>query len=271
MDPTKHPKTHDEVLEPELRDFYINSVQVLQQANIRFLVGGAYALAAYTGIVRQTKDFDLFVHPDDIEPALQALHDAGYHTELTFPHWLGKAFHGEGFVDLIFSSGNGLAEVDNEWFEHAVQAELLGRQVLLCPVEEIIWSKSFVQERERYDGADVAHLLRANADKLSWRRLLRRFGPQYRVLLSYLILFGFIYPGERSRVPARVMETLISRLQSELSQEGDGQLCQGTFLSRAQFLIDIDEWGYNDARLAPRGPMTSEEIDHWTAAIDEIP
>ena len=34
----------------------------------------------------------------------------------------------------------------------------LGAEVLLCPVEEILWSKGYIQERERYDGADIAHL-----------------------------------------------------------------------------------------------------------------
>ena len=61
-------------------------------------------------------------------------------------------------------------------------------------------------ERERYDGADVAHLLRAHGDRLDWPRLLRRFGPHWRVLLSHLVLFGFIYPGERALVPAWVMD-----------------------------------------------------------------
>jgi hypothetical protein len=26
-------------------------------------------------------------------------------------------------------------------------------------------------------------------------------------------------------------------------------------------------WGYQDARLEPRGCMTADEITHWTAAI----
>ncbi len=270
MGPMHHPGSHDEVLEPELRGFYIEALETVRSAKVRFLVGGAYALAAYTGIVRHTKDFDMFVHPDDIQVALDALHEAGYRTELTFPHWLGKAYHGSGFVDLIFSSGNGVAEVDEEWFDHATPAVLLDNEVLLVPVEEMIWSKSFVMERERYDGADVAHLIRANVESLDWRRLIRRYGPYYRVILSYLILFGFIYPGERDRVPGWVMENLLRRLQSELSAPpAEGQVCQGTLLSRAQFLIDIDEWGYQDARLAPRGAMSAEDIDHWTAAIEQ--
>jgi hypothetical protein len=33
--------------------------------------------------------------------------------------------------------------------------------------------------------------------------------------------------------------------------------------------VDIDEWGYNDARAVPRGSMSEEQIKVWTAAIDK--
>ena len=34
--------------------------------------------------------------------------------------------------------------------------------------EETLWSKAFVMERERYDGADVAHLILAHGERLDW-------------------------------------------------------------------------------------------------------
>jgi hypothetical protein len=33
------------------------------------------------------------------------------------------------------------------------------------------------------------------------------------------------------------------------------------------YLIDVLEWGYGDARMQPRGPMSATEIAHWTEAI----
>ena len=59
--------------------------------------------------------------------------------------------------------------------------------VRLIPAEEMIWSKAFVMERERYDGADVAHILRACAETLDWPRLLQRFDGHWRVLLQHLV------------------------------------------------------------------------------------
>jgi hypothetical protein len=254
-------------LESDTRAFYRRVLRRLQERGIPFLVGGAYALERYTGIARHTKDFDLFVHPRAVDQTLELLAADGCRTDVPFPHWLAKAHCGEDVIDLIFSSGNGVALVDDDWFQYSVPETVLDLPVRLIAPEEMIWSKAFVMERERYDGADVAHILRACADTLDWPRLLHRFGPHWRVLLHHLVLFGFIYPCERARVPAAVMRELMGRLDTELTRPADERVCQGTLVSRAQYLVDVEHWDYADPRLAPQGNMTSEERERWTAGI----
>ena len=254
-------------LDPVSREFYRRVMHQLEEQSIPFLVGGAYAFERYTGIGRHTKDFDIFVHPRDVERALAVLAADGCVTELSFPHWLAKASCGDDVVDLIFSSGNGVALVDDLWFRHGVPESVLGVPVKLIPPEEMIWSKSFVMERERYDGADVAHVLRACADTLDWPRLLARFDEHWRVLFHHLVLFGFIYPCERARIPAAVMRELMGRLDRELTRSADDRACRGTLISRAQYLVDLERWGYTDPRLAPDGNMTPAERETWTAGI----
>jgi hypothetical protein len=257
-----------QILEPEAKAFYCRTLTVFAKAKLNVLVGGAYAFARYTGIERHTKDFDVFVKATDFERALRALEEAGYRTAVPFPHWLGKAYCGEYFVDVIYSSGNGLARVDAEWFEHAARDQVFDIPVRLCPAEEMIWSKALIQERERFDGADVAHLLLARAEQIDWPRLLRRFGRNWRVLLSHLVLFGFIYPSDRRRVPDWVMHDLMRRLEVSLgAPAARRRICRGTLLSRQQYLVDVNRWGYADARGLPDNPMTDGEIDNWTAAI----
>jgi hypothetical protein len=247
------------------------ALQALNDAGVDYVVGGAYALQVELGVIlREVKDLDLFVRPRDVEPVLAALRRAGYETALALPHWLAKAWAGDDFIDVIFSSGNGVVTVDDDWFRYAPRSELFGLSVLLCPSEEGIWARAFVMERERYDGADVAHLLRCSADKLDWARLVERFGPHWRVLLAHIVLFGFIYPSERDRVPRWVMEHLLGLLARESAERPPAErLCQGTLLSRAQFLIDVQRWGYADARLQPHGNLTDEQADEWTRAIED--
>ena len=247
--------------------FYRHALSILKEAGVPHLVGGAYAFARYTGIERHTKDFDVFIRRDDYKRAEWAFKKAGYETELAFPHWLGKAFQGDAFVDLIFSAGNGVAAVDDTWFEHAVKDQVFGVDVELIPAVEMIWSKGLIMERERFDGADVVHVIRATGRDLDWRRLLDRFGPFWRALFAHIVLFGFIYPSERSVVPEWVMEELTNRLRDE-TKAGDvkDKICYGTILSRQQYLTDINEWGYKDARTV-YGLMSEEEIHRWTAGI----
>jgi hypothetical protein len=255
---------------PDKAELYRSALEMLNRTGVPYMVGGAYAFQYYAGVSRTTKDFDIFVRPRDVQRVLDVLQRTGFKTEIAFSHWLAKAYHGDKFVDVIFSSGNGVAGVDDEWFAYAVDEEVLGVPVKLCPAEEMIWSKALIMERERFDGADVAHMFRHCSGLLNWERLVRRFDANWRVLLSHLILFGFIYPGERALIPSAVIKDLIGRLSAELDvPTRDSKVCQGTLLSRAQYLVDVDDWGYEDARITPRGTMSEEQIAEWTAAIDK--
>jgi hypothetical protein len=83
------------------------------------------------------------------------------------------------------------------------------------------------------------------------------------------VLYGFVYPGERSAVPNWVMQELLERTKEELeTRPPEERVCQGTLLSRQQYLVDIQKWGYEDARLRGDVHMTPADIAHWTAAIE---
>jgi predicted nucleotidyltransferase len=269
----------EEEVEPHTAEFYRRALRVLAEAGVPFLVGGAFAHACFTGIRRSTKDLDLFIRRQDYERVTQLMEAQGWRTEMTFPHWLGKVYAGEDFIDLIFNSGNGVTPVDDRWFDDNAQAEILGVPVRVANMEDGLMSKAFIMERERYDGADVAHTIQANAEKIDWRKVVQRFGPHWRVLLAHLTLFGFIYPGERHRIPEWVMQELAARLVAETRQppREDPHVCAGTLLSREQYLHDVENLGYVDGRLTPASTMTPEDVRTWTEAIparqqqDEVP
>jgi len=230
-------------------DARADALRSLSEEQVRYLVAGAYAFFEYTGIFRDTKDLDVFIRWSDLDHALAALERAGFRTERVDPVWIAKGYRGEWFVDVIFSSGNGVAVVDDGWFEHARPAEVMGVPVLLAPPEEIIWSKAYVCERERYDGNDVCHLVRACGRQMDWRRLLARFGEHWEVLLAHLFLFRFSFPSARSRVPAWVMRELLRRAHESMA-EGDWErrVCRGSLLSKTQYWHVLEHLGYEDSR-----------------------
>lgn len=259
-------------LDPRARAFYRRMLALLTDAGVPYLLGGAYAFACYTGIERHTKDLDVFLRRSDLDAVLALAEANGLRTERTHPHWLAKVYADGAFVDLIFNSANGVVPVDDEWLAHSVAGTALDVPVTLCPVEEMIWSKAFVMERERCDAADVAHLLRSRAGQLDWQRLVRRFGPHWRLLLAHLSLFSFIYPNDSAAIPLTVLNALLARAASELGNANQkheplsAPLCQGTLLSWSQYLVDVDNLGYRDARLPPTGSLSAEDIARWTAA-----
>lgn len=226
------------------------AIGLLLDAGVPFVVGGAYAYATYTGIYRDTKDLDLFPRKRDAGRALEVLELDGWRTERTDEVWLYKAFKGEYFVDFIFSSGNGVAVVDEEWFENAKTATVFGHRCLVAPAEEMIWSKAFVNERERYDGSDVSHLILKAGRQMDWERVLRRFDRYWEVLFSHLMMFRYAYPSERDTIPDWVMAELMSRtLDTVREGNWEERICRGNLISRVNYHVDIHHWGFRDGRL----------------------
>jgi hypothetical protein len=242
--------------------FYGRALDALEAAGVRFLIGGGFALTYHTGIQRPTKDLDIVVRPGESRYALDTLEAVGSRTEWPWPHFLARVLsEGEQFIDILYNSGNGLTEVDEDWFTNAVPGELLDRKVLLVPPEELLWSKCFVQERDRYDGADVAHLLLYCGQHFDWERLLRRSLGHDAVLLAQLILYDYVYPTE-PRIPSWVVEELQRRIAAQKPTEH--RLCRGTNLAPHQYRHDVEHAGFLDGRRQPHGPLRADEIARFT-------
>jgi hypothetical protein len=227
--------------------FYCRVLDLLGGIEVPVLVGGAFAMREYADIVRETKDLDLFCKVSDHPRVLAALKSGGFTVEITDATWLAKAFDGDSYVDVIFGSANGVSSVDDTWFEYAYPATLLDREVRLVSVEDQLWQKAFIGDRFRYDGADVAHIIRASADRIDWHRLLTRMEAHWELLLAHLVQFRYIYPANRNAVPAWLLNELMSRVTSQFEVPVPSEpICRGPLLSKTQYVVDIQEWGYRE-------------------------
>lgn len=83
--------------------FYRDVMRRLAGNGIEFLVGGGYAFGHYTGLQRDTKDFDLMVRPSAVA-VIGICQTAGYQAVYAFSHWLAKVCGPEGLIDIIFRS-----------------------------------------------------------------------------------------------------------------------------------------------------------------------
>lgn len=231
---------------------------LLRDHGIPFLIGGGYAMHYYTGIERATKDLDLFMSPAACTAALEVLRAKGYRTQLKSAHWLAKVFSGPHYVDFILGFSNGIAQVDDSWFKDAPRTRVYDILVPVVRLEETLWTKAFVQARDRFDGADIAHLIQKNYRRMNWPRLIALFGEHWRVLLAHLVMFGFIYPGDRRKVPSVVMRDLLARLDRE--ERPAPKVCHGPLLSHTEYVADIKRWNYRDARLPPFGHLNERQL-----------
>jgi hypothetical protein len=253
--------THGDFWIPEEeREVYRRALQAINDAGVPYVVAGAYAIYEHTGIYRQTKDLDLFFEPSAVLPAARALHAAGFTMRLEDLHWLAKGMIGDRFVDLIYGMGNGVALIDEQWFQHSRTGVLAAQQVRIAPAEELIWHRLFISERHRHDVSDILHLLVCLGDVLDWDRLMMRVGPHWPLLLAQLQTFSYVYPGYRSNIPAWVMEQLIEQARANIGrdEEDAADVTRGTLISRFSFTIDTREWGFSD----PRADLVRQARNH---------
>lgn len=231
----------------EQEAFYAGAIRVLARARIPFLVAGTFALSAYTGISRPTKDFDIFCKAGDWPRILSLFKELGDEIRIEDERWLGKVTRGDVTFDVIFGSSNGATPVSDLWFEHARKGRALGQQVRFVSPTELVWSKCFIQNRDRYDGADVAHLILRASEEIDWERLLRHMEVHWEVLLIHLLNFRFIYPSERERIPGWLIDELLDRLMHQRRLPSpDRKICRGRMFSAADFEIDVHKWGFTD-------------------------
>lgn len=227
--------------------FYKQILSVLNDSDIEFMVGGSFAVFEYTGTFRQTKDMDIYCRPMDYPKILKLFAAKGYDTQLTDVRWLSKVFDREGnFIDIIFDTVNNICKVDTLWFDHAKEAVVFDMQVKLISPEHLLWGKMYVMNRERYDGADVNHLFLKQGLNLNWPMLQELMEPNWHLLLSYLLLFQFVYPADYAAIiPRALFDELLERARDQYhTPQAVERVCRGPLIDQTQYQVDIKEWDY---------------------------
>ncbi|PYY09216.1 MAG: nucleotidyl transferase [Acidobacteria bacterium] len=237
-------------LEPEFTKsqaaLYREVLLLFNQHQIPYAVSGAFALQQHTGIWRTTKDLDLFLTSETVSVALRLLRKQGYHCEILDPVWLAKAHRDDFFVDMITGMSNAAITVTDSWVARARPAVVVGVETRVLAPEELVASKVFVTRRERFDGADIVHVVYGTQGELDWERIFALVGEHWEMLLYALVLFRYVYPAQTHYVPDRVWHELIARLRKEIKQPKPSARFRGSLIDDKMFAIDVNEWGLPD-------------------------
>jgi hypothetical protein len=218
-------------------------IELLERNHVPFVISGAFALHEHTGIWRDTKDLDLFLPAQEVGRALQLLAKDGFETEVLDDVWLAKAKRDGFFVDLITGMSNAVLRVDYSWVRHASRAEVFGLSVRVLSAEDLIASKVFVTRRERFDGADICHVIYGTRGKLDWQRLMALIGDHWEMLFWSLVLYHYVYPANSDYVPSEIWTELLQRFTVELAHPNKGAEFRGSLIDDKMFAIDVTEWG----------------------------
>lgn len=221
-------------------------IELLEQKRVPFVISGAFALHEHTGIWRDTKDLDLFLPAREVGRALDILEKDGFETEILDDIWLAKAKRDGFFVDLITGMSNGVVRVDYSWIRQASRAQIFGLSARVLAPEDLIASKIFVTRRERFDGADICHVIYGTRGKLDWQRLLSIVGEHWEMLLWQLVLYHYTYPANADFVPREIWDELLQRFKVELAHPNKNFEFRGSLIDEKMFAIDVTEWGKRD-------------------------
>lgn len=177
-----------------------------------FALGGAIAYAGYTGRMRNTKDLDIYVVPEDRDQAVSCLIACGlvdYFDELPYDRsWIYRGKKNDAIMDVIFAMANGRTKVTREWLDRGPLVEARGQHFRIIPPEELIWSKLYVVQRERCDWPDVLNVIDSVGPTLDWDHLLSLLGEDRPLLRSVISVYSWITPEGAIRLPRSLWRKL---------------------------------------------------------------
>lgn len=210
------------LIESDNETFYEVLDEALAAAELSgapYVLMGGIATTARGGH-RFTHDIDIFCKPLDAEKILDALAEAGFRTEKTFPEWLFKGFKNDVMVDVIFQS-SGPVFLEDEMIERSMMIPFNGRQVRALSPEDLFVIKALVlndhtlamDKKAMRHIHDLLSILRSS--ELDWDYLLKRARRGPRRVLGLLLYAQSL----DLLVPNRVVKTMAEWL--ELCSGGD--------------------------------------------------
>ena len=203
----QRPDWGDTIPQPEW-SVYQRVMERVRSTSIPFAFGGAFATAVYTGRLRNTKDFDFYILPAHREAWKETVTRAGlqdYYDRLSYDRsWIYRAYSDDVIVDAIWAMANHRADVDQQWLSRGPEVIIRGERLRAIPVEELLWCKLYIMQRERCDWIDVFNLLDARAAWIDWDHLLDRLAVDSPLLAGALAVFAWLAPDRVRDIPEGV-------------------------------------------------------------------
>lgn len=194
---------------------YRDAALALREADVPFLLGGGFALAGYTGRSRNAKDMDFYIFEKDRPAAVRALTQVGfedYFAKKAYDrNWIYRSTRSGVILDVIWAMANQRTQVDQIWFDRATPMTLRDLTFNVVPLEEFIWCKLYIVQRDHCGWIDVFNLLYDVGSRVDWDHLFKRVGEDWPLLKGLLSVYDWLCPSKARKLP----EGLRRRLRLE--------------------------------------------------------
>jgi hypothetical protein len=117
------------------------------------------------------------------------------------PAWIYRGYDEGNIVDLIWAMANHSTFVDESWLRPIQHIRIHGLLLPLVPVEELIFSKLYVLQRERCDWPDLFNIVYRQAAWLDWKRMLELVGADTPLLGAMMRVYAWLCPEPASELP----------------------------------------------------------------------
>ena len=167
----------------------------LREAEVDFMLGGGLGSAARGGPETE-HDVDLMLRREDADRALAILEEAGFRPEKPPEGWLYKAWDGDVFVDLIFSTTAG--DINDEQFERADEFEVYAVPMLVQAPEDLLVTKLLALDEMTLDYKPCLEIARALREQVEWDEVRRQteHSPYAKAFFTLVEELGIVQRAE---------------------------------------------------------------------------
>jgi hypothetical protein len=184
------------------------ALTTLKSYDIPFALAGAFGLAHYTKRLRDTKDLDFIILPEDRSRVIELLNEIGfsdYYDLLPYDRaWIYRSHKDGLIVDVIWAMANQRAQVDEAWFHSAPVINIHDEAIHIIPVEYLLWMKIYVLQKDRSDWLDLVNLLYASVEKIDWDLLIEKLDQDLPLLTSLMQVFDWVCPRRAQLIPSTI-------------------------------------------------------------------
>lgn len=193
-------------------------IEAFNAAGLPYVIGGAFAVYHYGGAWRNTNDLDVYVPRENVPTALDILGSVGFEDSGEMAagdrDWIYHALREDVMVDVIWQAPTGLTTVTDRQYNFAPKGTFLDIPTQFLPADDLVLAKIFTMNLHRCDWPDVLRIVRPCPDGFDWRYVINSMGENWPVLLSFIVLFDWIYPNDSCCVPMDIRNELLTKKQN---------------------------------------------------------